>query len=79
VQYGFPLTPNPEIENIFLEGFQSDKAMFFEFVKEGYNKMMLPNCLDRSIKQAKLQNSQELDEITLDDLMRLITIHPPLH
>jgi len=60
---------NPEIENIFLEGFQSDKEMFFEFVKESYNKMMLLNSLDRSIKQAKLQNSQELDEITLDELI----------
>ena len=60
---------NPEIENIFLEGFQSNKEKFFEFVQESYNKMMLLNSLDKSIKQAKLQNSQELDEISLDDLI----------
>ena len=46
---------NPEIENIFLEGFQSNKEKFFEFVQESYNKMMLLNSLDKSIKQAKLQ------------------------
>ena len=60
---------NPEIENIFLEGFQSNKELFFEFVQESYNKMILLNSLDKSVKQAKLQNSQELDEITLDDLI----------
>ena len=60
---------NPEIENIFLEGFQSNKELFFEFVQESYNKMILLNSLEKSVKQAKLQNSQELDEITLDDLI----------
>ncbi|NWF67385.1 MAG: hypothetical protein HXX81_07975 [Campylobacterales bacterium] len=60
---------NPEIETIFLEGFNSNKEMFFEFVKESYNKMVILNSLDKSIKQAKLQNSQELEETTLDDLI----------
>ena len=60
---------NPEIETIFLEGFNSNKEMFFEFVKENYNKMLLLKSLEKSIQQAKLQNSQELDEISLDDLI----------
>ena len=60
---------NPEIEAIFLDGFNSNKEMFFEFVKENYNKMILLKSLEKSIQQAKLQNSQELDEITLDDLI----------
>ncbi len=60
---------NPEIETIFLEGFNSNKEMFFDFVKESYNKMILLNSLEKSIKQAKLQDSQELDEISLDDLI----------
>ena len=60
---------NPEIETIFLEGFNSNKEMFFDFVKENYNKMVLLNSLEKSIHQAKLQDSQELDEISLDDLI----------
>ncbi len=60
---------NPEIETIFLDGFNSNKEMFFEFVKDSYNKMVLLNSLDKSIKQAKLQNSQEIEETTLDDLI----------
>ena len=60
---------NPEIEAIFLEGFNSNKELFFEFVKQNYNKMIILNSLEKSIKQAELQNSQELDEINLDDLI----------
>ncbi|QSZ42375.1 hypothetical protein GJV85_09745 [Sulfurimonas aquatica] len=60
---------NPEIEKIFLEGFSSNKEMFFDFVKENYNKMVLLKSLEKSAQQAKLQNSQELDETTLDDLI----------
>jgi len=60
---------NPEIETIFLEGFNSNKEMFFDFVKENYNKMILLNSLEKSINQAKLQNSQELDEISFDELI----------
>jgi len=60
---------NPEIETIFLEGFNSNKEMFFDFVKENYNKMVLLNSLEKSIHQAKLQDTQELDEISLDDLI----------
>jgi hypothetical protein len=54
---------NPEIETIFLEGFNSNKGMFFDFVKENYNKMILLNSLEKSIHQAKLQDTQELDYI----------------
>jgi len=60
---------NPEIEAIFLDGFNSKKELFFEFVKQNYNKMLLLNSLEKSIQQAKLQNSQELDEMSLDDLI----------
>ena len=60
---------NPEIETIFLEGFNSNKEMFFDFVKENYNKMILLNSLEKSIHQAKLQETQELDEMSLDDLI----------
>lgn len=60
---------NPEVEAIFLEGFDSNKELFFDFVKESYNKMILLDSLDKSVKQAKLQNSQELDEISLDDVI----------
>jgi len=63
---------NPEIENIFLEGFHSNKEMFLEFVKDSYNKMVLLDSFDKSIKQAKLQNAGELDEVTLDDLINEI-------
>ena len=45
------------------------KYFLFEFVKENYNKMLLLKSLEKSIQQAKLQNSQELDEISLDDLI----------
>jgi hypothetical protein len=60
---------NPEIETIFLEGFNSNKEMFFDFVQENYNKMILLNSLEKSIHQAKLQDTQELDEISLDSLI----------
>jgi hypothetical protein len=60
---------NPEIETIFLEGFNSNKEMFFDFVQESYNKMILLNSLEKSIHQAKLQDTQELDEISLDALI----------
>ena len=60
---------NSEVEKIFLEGFSSNKEMFFDFIKENYNKMVLLNNFDKSIKQAKLQDSKELDEVSLDDLI----------
>lgn len=60
---------NPEVENIFLNGFGSDKDTFFKFVKESYHKMTLLKSLDKSIKQAKLQNSGELNEMSLDELI----------
>jgi len=60
---------NSEIETIYLEGFNSNKEMFFDFIKESYNKMILLNSLDKSIKQAQLQNLDKLEETTLDDLI----------
>ncbi|MDO8454000.1 MAG: hypothetical protein Q7S59_05470 [Sulfurimonas sp.] len=50
---------NPEIENIFLEGFQSNKEMFFEFVKDSYNKMVLLHSFDNSVKQVKHESEIE--------------------
>jgi hypothetical protein len=60
---------NPEIESIFLDGFDSNKEAFFNFVKESYNKMILLNSLDKSVKQAQLQNTGELEELSLDALI----------
>ncbi|MBT5935153.1 hypothetical protein [Sulfurimonas sp.] len=60
---------NPEIETIFLDGFNSNTDKFFDFVTESYNKMILLRSFEKSIEQAKLQNAQELDEISLDDLI----------
>ena len=60
---------NPEIETIFLEGFNSNKEKFFEFIQENYQKMLLLESLDKSIKQAKLQESGELKESSLDELI----------
>ena len=60
---------NPEVENIFLDGFDSNKEAFLNFIKDSYNKMNLLNSLDRSVKQAKLQQNGELSETTLDELI----------
>jgi NAD-dependent SIR2 family protein deacetylase len=60
---------NPEIETIFLEGFNSNKESFFAFIQENYQKMLQLNSLERSIAQAKLQESGELEESTLDELI----------
>jgi len=60
---------NPEVETIFLDGFDSNKESFFNFVKESYTKMMLLKSLDKSLKQAHLQNSGELEENSLDILI----------
>ena len=54
---------NPEIETIFLEGFNSNKEKFFEFIQENYQKMLLLESFDKSIKQAKLQENGELKEL----------------
>ncbi len=63
------LEVNQDIEKIFLDGFNSDKELFFDFIKNSYNKMMLLNSLDKSIKQMKLQQNNELEEISFDGLI----------
>lgn len=60
---------NPEIEKIFLEGFHSNKDSFFEFIQSNYQKMLLLKSLDTSLKQAKLQENGQLDNISLDELI----------
>jgi hypothetical protein len=60
---------NQEIESIFLDGFNSDKELFLNFIKNSYNKMILLNSFDKSIKQAQLQENNELDEISLTGLI----------
>jgi hypothetical protein len=60
---------NPEIENIFLDGFNSNKEAFLNFIKDSYSKAMLLNTLDKSLKQAHLQENGELEENSLDDLI----------
>ncbi len=60
---------NHDVENIFLEGFDSNKDAFFEFIKVNYQKMLLLKSLERSAKQAKLQENGELEEFSLDELI----------
>ena len=60
---------NPEVEKIFLEGFDSNKEKFFDFIQQSYQKNTLLNSLDKSIKQAKLQENGELPESTLQELI----------
>jgi hypothetical protein len=60
---------NSEIETIFLEGFNSNKEKFFEFIKDNYQKMILLENFEKSLKQAKLQESGELEELSLDALI----------
>jgi len=60
---------NPNIENIFLEGFNSNKDKFLEFIEQSYRHMMLKESFERSIRQAKLQESGELEELSLDELI----------
>ena len=60
---------NPNIEAIFLEGFNSNKEKFFEFIQYSYNNMKLKESFERSIRQAKLQESGELEDIPLDELI----------
>ena len=60
---------NPVVEEIFLEGFGSDKASFFQFIVDSYEKQKFLTSLDKSCKQAILQQSGELEERTLQDLI----------
>jgi hypothetical protein len=66
---------NQEVENIFLDGFDSNKEAFLNFIKDSYDKMTLLNSLDRSVKQAKLQQNGELSETTLDELIDELENH----
>ena len=60
---------NPSIEYIFLEGFNSNKEKFLEFIQHSYQNMMLRESFERSVRQAKLQESGELEELSLDELI----------
>jgi len=60
---------NPTIENIFLEGFNSNKEKFLEFIQHSYQHMMQTESFERSVRQAKLQESGELEELSLDELI----------
>jgi hypothetical protein len=60
---------NPRVEEIFLEGFGSDKESFFRFIIDAYEKQKFLNSLDKSCKQAILQQNGELAETTLQDLI----------
>jgi len=42
---------------------------FFDFILISYNHMKLQESLERSIKQAKLQKSGEIKNISLDELI----------
>ncbi len=66
---------NQEVENIFLDGFDSNKEAFLNFIKDSYDKMTLLSSLDRSVKQAKLQQNGELSETTLDELIDELENH----
>ena len=60
---------NPEVEMIFLNDFNSNKEKFLEFIKDSYQNMINRKNFERSLRQAKLQESGELQEILLDDLI----------
>jgi len=60
---------NPDIEKIFLEGFNSNKDKFLAFVQESYQKMKLLESFDTSLKQAKLQENGEIGDLSLDELI----------
>ena len=60
---------SPDVESIFLEGFNANKEKFFEFIQQSYQHMKHLENFDRSLKQAKLQENGELDDLSLDDLI----------
>ncbi len=60
---------NPQVEEIFLDGFSSDKESFFQFIIDAYEKQKFLASLDKSCKQANLQQNGELEETTLQDLI----------
>jgi len=60
---------NPKIETLFLEQFGSSKESFFQFILDSYEKKQLLKSLDVSCKQAKLQQTKEIESTTLDELI----------
>ncbi|MCP5046312.1 MAG: hypothetical protein GY940_04015 [bacterium] len=60
---------DPKVEEIFLEGFGSNKESFFRFIIDAYEKQKILVSLDKSCKQAILQQNGELGESTLQDLI----------
>jgi hypothetical protein len=60
---------NPKVEEIFLDGFCSDKESFFRFIIDAYEKQKFLASLDKSCKQAILQQNGELEENSLQDLI----------
>ena len=60
---------NKEIENIFLDGFNSNKEAFLKFIGDSYQNMTTLNSFDKSIKQALLQKNGELDNISFDSMI----------
>lgn len=60
---------NPKVEEIFLEGFGSDKASFYKFIIDAYEKQKFLASLDKSCKQAIFQQNGELEESTLQELI----------
>ena len=65
---------NPNIEKIFLEDFNSNKEEFLKFIENSYNKMKSLESFERSLLQAKLQESGELEEeeIELEEIINEI-------
>ena len=60
---------DPIVEKIFLEDFGSDKESFFQFIIDAYEKKRFLLSLDKSCKQAILQQNGELEETTLKELI----------
>ena len=63
---------NPNIEKIFLEDFNSNKEEFLKFIESSYNKAKSLESFERSLLQAKLQESGELEEIELEEIINEI-------
>ncbi len=63
---------NPKVEEIFIEGFGSDKENFFQFIINAYERQQFLNSFDKSCKQAILQQNGELEETSLQDLINVL-------
>jgi hypothetical protein len=60
---------NPSVEEIFIDGFSANKEKFLEFIEKSYANFKLKESFERSINEAKLQESGELEELSLDELI----------